>query len=344
MNQESKNINVSIVIPCRNEEKYIGKCIESIVNCDYPKSNLHVFIVDGLSDDNTIDIVNTYCNQCSWIHLISNNKKTTPFALNMGINASANCDITIILGAHAEIFPDYVTNCVNILQSHPEVACVGGILNSISENETTKAISFAMSSLFGVGNAHFRTGTKEGYVDTVAFGAYRTAIFSEIGQFDEKLIRNQDDEFNYRLLKNGHKIYLSKSIVSNYYVRSSFTKLFKQYYQYGFWKVYVNLKHKSITTLRQTIPFLFVAFLVIGSVLSFINLIFAITFLAIILFYFILGLSFSIKSSTNINFNLKTLASYLLLHLGYGLGYWYGIIYFILLSKKNNKSDVSLTR
>ncbi len=344
MNQESKNTNVSIVIPCRNEEKYIGKCIESIVKCDYPKSNLHVFIVDGLSDDNTIDFVNTYCNQYSWIHLIANKKKTTPFALNMGINASINCDIIIILGAHAEIYPDYVTNCVNILQSHPEVACVGGILNSISENETTQAISFAMSSLFGVGNAHFRTGTKEGYVDTVAFGAYRTSIFKEIGLFDEKLIRNQDDEFNYRLLKNGFKIFLSKSIISNYYVRSSFTMLFKQYYQYGFWKVYVNKKHKSITTLRQTIPFLFVAFLVIGSVLSFINLIFATTFLAIIVFYLMLGLSFSIKNSKNINFNLKTLASFLLLHLGYGLGYWYGIIYFILLAKKNNKSDVTLTR
>ncbi len=102
--------------------------------------------------------------------------------------------------------------------------------------------------------------------------------------------------FNYRLLKNGFKIFLSKSIISNYYVRSSFDKLFKQYYQYGFWKVYVNMKHKSITTLRQTIPFLFVAFLAIGAVLSFINLIFAITFFAIILFYFLLGLSFSIKT------------------------------------------------
>jgi GT2 family glycosyltransferase len=121
-----------------------------------------------------------------------------------------------------------------------------------------------MSSVFGVGNAHFRTGGKSGCVDTVAFGAYRREVFERVGFFDEELARNQDDEFNYRVVQGGFKIFLDPAIQSDYFVRGSISKLYKQYDQYGYWKVFVNKKHGAVTTLRQLAPPLWVLFLLMG--------------------------------------------------------------------------------
>ena len=114
-----------------------------------------------------------------------------------------------------------------------------------------------MSTPFGVGDAKFRTGGSAGHVDTVAFGAYRRDALEEIGLFDVALSRNQDDELNYRLLKSGWRIWFDPRISSQYHVRSTYRNLVRQYYQYGYWKVFVNLKHRTITTWRQTVPALF---------------------------------------------------------------------------------------
>ncbi len=223
------NKKVSVIIPCRNEEKYISKCIESVVNSDYPQNRLEVLISDGLSNDKTQEIIKHFIHTYPYIKLLINKKKTTPHALNLGIKNS-NGGVVIILGAHAEIQSDYISNCVELLNKNTSVGCVGGHMENIYEDKRSKVISLAMSSVFGVGNAHFRTGNKEGYVDTVAFGAYKRDVLDKIGLFDEELTRNQDDELNYRLIKAGAKIYLSKDIKSKYYVRAAYDKLFRQYY------------------------------------------------------------------------------------------------------------------
>ncbi len=260
--------SISITIPARNEEKYIEKCILSILSADYPQEKIKIFVCDGLSTDNTREIVSSLSNKHKNIQLIDNEKQTTPFALNLGLKAS-NCAIKIILGAHAEIDKDFIKNNVSVLNDYPEVGCAGGIIENVYENESAETIGLAMSSAFGVGNAHFRTGSKNGFVDTVAFGAYRKEVFEKIGYFDEDLIRNQDDEFNFRLLQNGFKIYLNSNIKSKYYVRASFSKLYKQYYQYGYWKVYVNKKHKAVTSIRQLVPLFFILFLFLGLLFRF---------------------------------------------------------------------------
>src|SRR6218665_638075 len=337
-------MKVSITIPCRNEEKYIAKCLQSIVLCTYPKEKLKVFVCDGMSDDRTVEIIKVFAKEYSYIHLLKNELKTTQYALKLGIRAS-DCDVKIILGAHAEIYPGYIEECLNAFAVDPAIGCVGGLLENVMEDETSEVISLAMSSSFGVGNAHFRTGEKDGYVDTVAFGAYKKEVFEKIGLFDEDLVRNQDDEFNFRVLKNGFKIYLSRAIKSKYYVRASFKKLFKQYYQYGYWKVYVNRKHKTVTTVRQLVPAFFVMYLVCGFILSFLHCYISIAYLALLLCYAALAFRAAIGKSRNIKTVFRIVYTFFILHWSYGSGYLKGILdFFILRRKQVTEGNTKLSR
>jgi cellulose synthase/poly-beta-1,6-N-acetylglucosamine synthase-like glycosyltransferase len=248
---------ISVVIPCKNEEKYIEKCIRSVYTNMVEGFDIEVIVCDGVSEDQTPNIVESLRNEYPLLQFQINHKQYTPFALNLGIE-NARGDYICILGAHATMKPDFLSSCYKIFSNDSAIGCVGGILNNTYENDISEAIGLAMNSSFGVGNAHFRTGNYEGYVDTVAFGLYKKEVFKKVGLFDPYLIRNQDDDFNFRLTKNGYKLYLINKVVSDYAVRGSFKKLYKQYYQYGYWKVYVNKKHQNITTFRQLVPFFFV--------------------------------------------------------------------------------------
>lgn len=327
-------MKVSIVIPCYNEEAYIEKCVLSLISSAYPKSLFEVLVCDGGSSDQTLSILKKLSEQHPEIKVLNNTKKTTPYALNLGISHAKNSDVLIILGAHSEVDAYFIAKNVDVLKKHPEVGCAGGVIENVYLSDTAKNIGYAMSSSFGVGNAHFRTGNFEGYVDTVAFGAYRQDVFKEIGLFDTDLTRNQDDEFNYRLLsQSSFKIYLSSQIKCKYYVRGDFTKLWKQYFQYGFWKVYVNKKHRAITTLRQLVPSLLV--LNIASLLlAILWLPFLYFVLPSILLYFMLAIFLSWRAQQQGYVFFSVFSSFLILHLSYGLGYLIGIKDFILFGKK----------
>ncbi|MBC8316178.1 MAG: glycosyltransferase family 2 protein [Bacteroidales bacterium] len=328
---------ISIVIPCRNEEQYIGRCLQSIINVDYPLQQLEVFVCDGMSNDGTQKIVNEFAREYPIINQLVNHQQTTPQALNLGIK-HASGDIIVILGAHSELLPDYLTRCLESLHAHPEAGGVGGILDNQFTNPVSELIGYAMSSSFGVGDAYFRTGMKEGYADTVVFGAYRKEVFEKVGLFDETLVRNQDDEFNFRVLQHGYKLWLDKSVVSKYHVRSSFGRLFKQYFQYGLWKVYVNKKHRTITTSRQLVPFLFILFLAAGAIASCFNQWILTGYLSVIGLYLILASIVSFRLVHQISKIPGLIVIFFVLHMSYGLGYLSGVIKFLFLgygSKRN---------
>jgi len=333
----------SIVIPCRNEAKFIAGCIESIINNGDNHNNLEIFVADGLSTDGTDEIIKSYSNKYSFVHYIENHKKFTPYGLNLGIKKSSG-DIIMILGAHSELMPGYIDKCTELFREIPEADCIGGYVEHIPENPVTATIAKAMSHPFGVGNAHFRTGKFEGFVDTVAFGAFKKEVFEKIGLFDESLTRNQDDEFSYRMIKNGMKIYLSMQIKTKYFVRSSVKKLYKQYYQYGYWKVYVNVKHRIITTLRQTVPPAFVFFLFVGLILSLVFSILMWAYIPIVALYFIAALISSFSIGSNFREFLTLPLIFFLLHFSYGAGYLAGIPRFIVFRKKPSSSQNELTR
>ncbi len=335
-------MKVSVIIPCKNEEDYIDKCIQSILNSDYPTELISIFVCDGLSTDKTPEIVKKIAENNTNVHYLINKAETTPQGLNLGLK-TANSDVKIILGAHAEVTPEFIKENVAILEQHPEVGCAGGVIKNVFENETSEIIGAAMSSPFGVGNAHFRTGNKDGFVDTVAFGAYRNEVFEKVGYFDEELVRNQDDEFNFRLIKNGFKIYLSQKIISLYYVRASFKKLFKQYYQYGYWKVFVNKKHQTVTSIRQLIPLFFVLFLIQLTISPLIHVYFLFLNLIVLANYFLLAFIFASKVTSKTNIA-SVIFTFLILHISYGFGYLKGLIDFVLFNKKPVKKSMELSR
>ena len=337
-------MKIKVVIPCRNELGYIGKCLDSLVHCNQTGVELHVWVVDGMSDDGTRPLISEYAARYSFIKLVDNVRRTTPYALNIGLEP-LDYDIGIILGAHAVVDKEFVRHNARVLQEHPEVGCAGGIITNVHENELSRVISNAMSSPFGVGNAYFRTGGKSGYVDTVAFGAYRREVFEKIGFFDEDLVRNQDDEFNYRVTKAGFKIYLDPKIESQYYVRGSFSKLYKQYFQYGYWKVFVNRKHATITTLRQLAPPLWMLFVSVGWVGFFLHPLLGYSYVGMILIYLTLAKFTAIRTAGwQIPMIFKLVACYMILHASYGWGYLKGMFHFYVLRRNPTEGSQQLTR
>jgi GT2 family glycosyltransferase len=208
-----------------------------------------------------------------------------------------------------------------------EADCVGGALENIGEGFWGQAISLAMSSPFGVGDAHFRYSHQERYVDTLAFGAYRREVFDKIGLFDEKLVRNQDYDLNYRLRKAGGKILLTPAIKSQYYTRSSLRKLWSQYFRYGFWKVQMLRKHPRSVRVRQLVPPLFVSVLLLSGALSSISSLSAWVFAMVVVSYLCLSLAFSFSIAARNGWRHLPILPVIFacLHLSWGLGFLYSL-------------------
>lgn len=332
---------VSVVIPCYNEEKFIGACLDSLLANTYPKDRLTLFVVDGGSTDKTLVILKEYTATHSCIQHLHNPSRFTPRAFNLGIQAD-DSEVVIILGAHSRVAKDFVSENIAVLQEHPDAMCCGGVVTHLSGDAIAAGIAYAMTSLFGVGNARFRTGGYEGWVDTVGSGAYRRRVFETCGLFDETLVRNQDDELSYRMHKHGMKLYLSPRIKSEYAVRSSYKKLFRQYYQYGFWKVYVNKKHRAVTTLRQLVPAAFVASLLMCLCLMLFNPeMFALPVAAYLLFYLSAGMLASLRAG---KYFFTALPAFWVLHLAYGSGYLMGILRLLVLGKEPAPAHTKVTR
>lgn len=340
---------VSIIIPCRNEGSFIGKCLDSIVEQVYPKELTEIIVVDGMSDDNTRRIIaNTMLNH-SFIKLLDNPLRIVPTALNIGIKAASGI-IIVRMDAHNRYETDYISKCVKYLLEH-DADNVGGVWVTLPAQDTLLAhsIAFALAHPFGVGNAHYRIGAKEPiYVDTVPFGCYNREVFDKIGLFDEDLVRNQDDEFNLRLIKNGGKILLVPDIVSYYYARDTLSKVARMFYQYGYFKPLVVRKVGGVLTWRQMIPALFVACLIVTGVFSIFLKPFLWLFLLIASLYLAanLGASLHVAVRKGLKFLPVLPAVFATLHFSYGIGYLKGIWDFLLLKKHKKKKihDVPLTR
>ena len=334
--------NVSIIIPCRNEENYIFKCVMSILEQDY-SGKIELLIIDGMSDDKTVSIVNDLSSIHKNVKLIENIEQTTPQAMNIGLGV-ASYDLIIRIDAHAIALPNFIKNNVDSIFESDNIMCAGGKIINVYENKISHAIGMAMSSVFGVGNATFRVGGEKKFVDTLAFGIYKKEVFEKIGTFDEDLIRNQDDELNFRLTKGGYKILYNPEIQSEYYVRGSIKKLYKQYYQYGYWKVYVNKKHKTITTIRQMVPLFFVLGLLLGTLISILIPVFWYVFVFGITIYLIMALLFAYRVNDKQVSILKVATIFPVLHFSYGFGYLIGILHFLVLGKSPSQKNKEISR
>ena len=339
------NKTVSIIIPCRNEENYIEKCVNSFLNQTYPNELIEIIIADGMSTDNTREIIKKISSKNSNVKLIDNKNLSAPSGMNLGIKESKS-DIIIIFGAHAYADENFVKENVVSL-GNSDIGCAGGVIYTVNNSIKGEAIAEAMSCPFGVGNALFRYSETEAFVDTVGFGAYDRKFIIDIGLFDEELVRNQDDELNYRVQKSGKKILLNPKIKSTYYSRGDFKKLWRQYYQYGFWKVRVIQKHKKPASIRHLIPLMFVLFLFGGGLLSLTSRLIKNLYLIILSLYILLDIMFSFKICIKKTFKyfLYLIITFPLLHISYGLGFIFGIFnFYIFKSKKIEEKNKKISR
>ena len=204
---------ITIILPIRNEVKYIKQTLESILYQKDIEQEIEILIVDGMSTDDTRDIITNYQKGHPNIILIDNPEKIVSTGFNRALNESKG-DIIIRVDGHCEIAPDYIQKCLECLEKI-NADCVGGTTEHVASGLEGKSIKMAQSSFFGVGGVSFRKNVEKGqYVDTLAFGAYKREVFDQLGGYDEELVRNQDDEFNFRMIQNDMIIWLDPSIKS----------------------------------------------------------------------------------------------------------------------------------
>lgn len=328
---------VTILVPCRNEVRFIDGCLRSILANTYAKDLIEVLVLDGLSTDGTRQKVEQIAARHPSVKVVDNPKRTTPAALNLGIQ-QAKGDVIIRMDAHATYPSDYIALLI-AWQHKTGADNVGGVCMTMPADESSvaHAIARGLSHPFGVGTSYFRIGTSTPrWVDTVFGGCYRRDVFARIGLFDEQLIRNQDDEFNHRLIARGGRILLVPDVVSYYYPRSSLAQLWRMFYQYGYFKPLVALKLGRIGTGRQVVPMVCLGLLVGLSVASIASPVARFMLMLLVALY--LSADFAVSFAVGLSSGLRCAGWLMLvfptLHVSYGMGYMHGIFDFVIRRKR----------
>lgn len=314
--------HVTLIVAMRNEQKHVARCVESLLAQDYPRDRLEVLFMDGRSTDDTRDIVSRLIADRPEFALVDNPGKIQSLAWNLGIER-ARGDLIGIVSAHSELAPDYVTQAVETLE-RTRADLVGGPARAESETVVGEAIAMAMSTRFGVGGAEFRYAQQENEVDTVFMGVCHRALYERIGGFDPEMVRNQDDELSYRLLENGGRIVCNPRIRSVYRNRATLRSLWKQYFDYGRWKVRVMQKHPAQMRSRHFIPPAFVSTMALSAAIPPVFAGFATVY----------GTA-TLAISASISLRKRRLdvlpylpAAFAILHVGYGAGFLRGLLQF----------------
>jgi len=336
---------VSIIMPCRNEARCIGAVLEEILqHQEEPQGGFEIIVADGLSSDGTRDRVLALAQCDPRIRLVDNPHRYTPHGLNAAL-AAARGEIIIRMDAHTAYAPDYLIRCVETLLVR-NADNVGGPWVARGKGYWSRAIAAAFQSAFAIGGARGHRVGYEGPVDTVYLGCWRKDVFSRFGRFDEELVRNQDDEHNLRITRQGGVVWQSPVIRSWYVPRQSLYALFRQYFQYGYWKVRVIQKHQLPASLRHLVPGAFVSALLaclvagpfyvparwVGGVLA------AVYLACVLLASVVTGARSEWKLIPALPF---VFPAY---HLGYGLGFLQGVLDFAIIRRRPRFSATELTR
>ena len=334
---------ISVIVPIYNEEKYLEACVRSIAEQDFPKEELEVIFADGMSTDRSREILSELSLRHPYMRVVDNPQRTVSYALNAGIRA-AKGDIIIRLDAHSVFPKNYFSTLVQYLERlHADN--VGGVCRTLPANNTSKCrgIAAVMQHPFGMGNSYFRIGAHEiREVDTVPFGCFRRDLFEKIGYFDTCLIRNQDDEFNGRIIKNGGRIFLLPQLVIDYYARRTIKDTGRMFYQYGLFKPLVNKKLGKAATLRQFVPLLFVIGLFLGAVLSLFCHPVAYAYSAVLALYLLVSAAVSLQVAIREDCPEMFFwmpSSFFVVHFWYGFGYLIGLFKLLFHSRFDVKSS-----
>lgn len=330
---------LSVICPIYNEEKYIAQFLDSLLEQDYPKENLEILLIDGMSRDRTREIVAEYISKYPFIRLIDNPDKIVPYAMNRGIDA-AKGDVIMRLDAHAFYQKDYFSVLVKGLQ-RLKADNVGTVCKTDVLNKTPKtlAIREVLGNRFGVGNSTFRTGIDyEREVETVPFGCWRKEVFDKYGKYDVRLVRNQDIELNKRIIRGGGRIFILPDTYCTYLARETWHALAKNNYGNGKWNILTVYYTKTFSSLslRHFIPLLFLLSLIVPLLLAIFWRPFALVSAASFAVYTVVFSTVSLHLSMLKHLNFYyLLITFFVLHLSYGFGSLIGIVSlpFLKLSK-----------
>jgi cellulose synthase/poly-beta-1,6-N-acetylglucosamine synthase-like glycosyltransferase len=317
---------VSFVIPMLNEAEAIERCINSIQCQNYPKDNLEIVVVDGISQDGSREKVNHLIETHGNIKLLDNPQKRTPHALNIGIRNSSG-DVVIILGAHTRINRDFVALNIKYMRKQG-VNCVGGTQINVGETFMQKAIAAAMSSPLGIPSAPYRYRKTKHYVDTVVYAAYKKHLFSEIGFFEEEMYISEDAELNWRIRKAGHKIFYTPEIISYYYPRKTLKALIKQFTNYGVLRVNVIKKHADALKIIHVLPPLFIVSFFVLLLATILNKQFLFLLMALCVVYALylaIAAAQTVLASKRPHFVLVLPLIFLSMQMSWGLGFLVGL-------------------
>lgn len=256
---------VTAVVATYNEERHIEKCLRDLLAQDGLAGEVEILVIDGGSDDRTVELVQRFADQGHPVQLLHNSKRLQVHAWNMG-GWAANGKYVTLISAHTEYSSDYLVNCIEALES-TGAANVGGIQVPVGDGAVGSVIAWAMQSPFAIGNGRFRYARTPEFVDHVFTIFLKRETLLAIGGYDESFAVNEDCEFDYRLRKAGHTIYCTPAIRVRYHARPSIPRLARQMYRYGYWRRRTQLRHPEYVPLRVLAPPLLVLGLVLSVVL-----------------------------------------------------------------------------
>mgnify|MGYP001617733832 CR=1 FL=1 len=261
MTSFGERTNVSVVIPCRNEESRITSLLDALMTQSPGPGPMEIVVADGMSDDGTRSRLGEYASsRPKWrLRVVDNLHRTIPAGLNVALRAATG-NVIVRLDAHSSPAPDYIERCLTILEE-THAANVGGVwdIEPGAETWVARSIAAAAADPLGAGDARYRTGGAAGPVDTVPFGAFRREWLERVGGYDESLQTNEDYELNWRIRKAGGVVWFDPSIRCKYYARARLRDLARQYARYGFWKARMVLRHTGSLRWRQFLPAGFVS-------------------------------------------------------------------------------------
>jgi succinoglycan biosynthesis protein ExoA len=335
---------VSVILPCRNESGYIEDCLNSILQQEIPDGDFEVLVADGVSNDGTREFLERFSAENPKVRLLNNPGRIVSTGLNAALR-EARGEVIVRMDAHTVYAPDYIKQCLATLRE-TGADNVGGPMCTTATTYKERAIRAVFHSPFAVGGARSHNPHYEGYVDTVIYGCWRKSVFDRVGNFDEDFVRNQDDEHNLRISRNGGKIYQSPRIRSWYHVRDSFRAVFRQYMQYGYWKVLVIRNHRLPASIRHVVPAAFVGtlgLLLITGLFWRPALGGAIGLAGVYLFSVLLA---SLLTAARTEWKLLPALplAFCCFQLGYGYGFLRGLLDFVVMQKAPGTKFVQLTR
>jgi glycosyltransferase involved in cell wall biosynthesis len=284
---------ISIIVPMRNEAETIASCLRSLLAQTLSLSEYEIIIVDGMSDDNSAEIVAKVKPAAANLVLLKNPSRIMPAGMNLGLRNSSS-PIVVVAGAHTSYPSDFLEKCLMYL-GETGADVVGGPLVTTARTAgfAPRMIAAILSSRFGVGNAAFRTGQTEGWVDTVPYPAYRREVFERCGLYNEHLVRAQDCELHARIRHNGGRIYQTPELKTYYHPVATFQTFWRKAFSDGKWQCFAVAINPQSLSVRRFVPAVMVLLLVGLAIVSVFIPGASILITAVLLLYLVAGFYFA---------------------------------------------------